>query len=128
MRRPQTQQCGSPAVAVRLERDDDAPVQRTRRREHGRNLSWMMAVVVDNQDAVRFAAQLEPALGAAKLAQTGGDAVEWDLELQAHGHRRQRVEQVVPPLGLRIYIGHIRTGETKGGGDRSRRLIWSQSE
>ena len=81
---------------MRLERDDDPPVERARRVEHRRNLGRMMAVVVDDQNAARLAAHLEAPLGAAELGEPGRDPVERQAELQADGHRGQRVLQVVP--------------------------------
>ena len=54
-----------------------------------------MAVVVDDQDAVRLAAHVEAPFGAAELLQAGGDAIERQPELEADGDRRQRVQQVV---------------------------------
>ena len=56
----------------------------------------MVAVVVDDEDAVRLAAHLEAPLGAAELPQAGRDALERQPELEADGDRRQRVLQVVP--------------------------------
>ena len=85
-----------PRVAVRLERDDDAAVERARRREHRRDLGRVMAVVVDDQNAVRLAAHLEAPLGAAELLQARGDPLERQAELQADRDGGQRVLQVVP--------------------------------
>ena len=56
------------AVAVRLEHDDDPPVDAgARRGNHGGNLGRVMAVVVDDHHAVLFAEPLESALGALEL-------------------------------------------------------------
>ncbi len=88
-------------VAVRLERDHDA---RRRRRpgggEHGRDLGRMVAVVVDHRDAVDHATHLEAALGAGELLERAGDDIEGDAELEAHRHRRQRVQH-------RVAAGHL---------------------
>ena len=61
---------------VRLKGDDDAAGSACGGIEHGADFRRMVTVVVDDEDAARFAADLEPALGAAKLAQTVGDPLE----------------------------------------------------
>ena len=57
----------------------------------------MVTVVVDDQDAVRLAADLESALGAAEIAQAVGDPFERQPEFEADRDGRQRVLQVVTP-------------------------------
>ena len=74
-----------PREAMRLKRHDDAAIQRARRREHRGDLGRMMAVVVDDQNAVRLAAHLEPPLGAAELAEPGGNLLERQAELEPDG-------------------------------------------
>ena len=69
-------------IAVRLERHDQPPVQRARRGEHRGDLGRMVAVVVDDQDAVRLAAHFEPPLGAAEFRQARRDSIERQTELQ----------------------------------------------
>ena len=91
--------------AVRLKRDDDAAVQRARRGQHRRDLGRMMAVVVDDENAARLAADLEPALGAAELAQAGGDPLERHAELQPDRDGGERVQQVVPPRHVQRRAG-----------------------
>ena len=84
-----------PRVPVRLKGDDDSPPQRPRRREHGGDFGRVMSVVVDDENAVRLAAHVEPPFDAAELRQPGRDAFERQSELQADRDRRQRVLQVV---------------------------------
>ena len=62
------QQIARARVAMRLEDDDDAAVEAgAGRGDDGGNLGRVMAVVVDDHHAARFAAQLEAALGAAEI-------------------------------------------------------------
>ena len=80
---------------MRLEGDDEAALHRPRRGEHGGDLGRMVAVVVDDQDAVGLAANFEAPFGAAELAKAGGDLRERQAQLEPDRDGRQRVLQVV---------------------------------
>ena len=81
---------------MRLKCDHDAPPERARGGQDRRDLRRVMAVVVDHEDAVGLAADIEAPLRAAEILQSRGDAVEREAQLHADRHRRQRVQQVVP--------------------------------
>ena len=51
---------------MRLKCHDDPAIERARRSHHRRDFGWMMAVVVDHDNAARFPAHFKPALGAAE--------------------------------------------------------------
>ncbi len=89
-------QRGGARVAMRLKGDHDAPPERARRRQHRRDLGRVMAVVVDHEDPVRLAADVEAPLRAAEVLEAGRDAIERQPQLHADRHRCQRVQQVVP--------------------------------
>ena len=84
-----------PRVAVRLKSDNDPPAERPRGAEYRSNLGRMMAVVVNHENAVRFAAHLEPPLDSTEIGQARRNALERQVELQPNGDGRQRVLQVV---------------------------------
>ncbi len=67
----------------------------TRGGEHRRNLGGVMAVVVDDADASRLAAQLIAALDSAEVGERRRDPVEGDAKLDADRNRRQGVLEVV---------------------------------
>src|SRR5262245_15205872 len=81
---------------MRLEGDDDAAVELLGGREHGRDLCGVMSVVVDDENAVRLAAEFEAPLGAAELREPGRDPLVRQPQLESHSNSRQRVLQVVP--------------------------------
>ena len=86
---------------MRLERHDDPPIERAGGVQNGCDLRWVMAVVVDNQDAVRFATNLEAPLGATEGAEPRRHLVEGQPELGPDRNRRERVLQVVPARYLK---------------------------
>ena len=86
---------------MRLKRNDDAAAEGACGGQHRRDLRRMMAVVVDDEDAAGFAADVEAPLRAAELFQSRGHAIERKTELHADGHGGQRVQQVVPPRHVR---------------------------
>src|SRR5207248_5185098 len=90
-------QRGRSGEPMRLECDDDAPFQRARGVEHGGNLRRMMSVVVDDEHAVRLAADLEAPLAAAGLPQAARDSIARQTELEANGDGRRRGGETVPP-------------------------------
>jgi hypothetical protein len=57
---------------VRLKRDDRPAPQRSRCGEDCCNLSWMMAVIVNDQNAAWFAPNVESPLGASEVPKTCG--------------------------------------------------------
>src|SRR4029077_12081676 len=79
---------------------DQPPPEAPRRGQRGGNLRWMMAVVVDDENVVRLAANLESAFHAAKDLQPGPDAFERQPDLEADGHSREGVLQIVPARHL----------------------------
>ncbi len=81
---------------MRLKHDDDPPVERARGGDDRGNLRRMVTVVVHDEDAVRLAADVEAALGAAEVLQSCGDAIERQAQFHPDGDGRQRVLQVVP--------------------------------
>ena len=104
---------------MRLKRHDDAAPERPRRRENRGDLGRMMAVVVDDQDAVRLAAHFEAPLGAAKLSQAGGDLIERQPELEADRHGGERVCRLWRP-GTFSVSDRGCTGDAAGIAARSR--------
>ena len=84
-------------VGVRLPNGPDAAsgVTGTGRGQRCADLGWMMGVVVNDDDPVRFAADLEPASRTRKLAQGLGAVFQRKAEQAGHGQRGQRVEDIV---------------------------------
>ena len=83
--------------AVRLEQHQraaraGAAAQRLERRA---DLGRVVAVVVDHQHAARLAAHLEAAVDAGEGREPLLDRLEGQLEVEAHGHRGERVRHVV---------------------------------
>ena len=82
---------------VRLKHDPHVAVsRRTRRAQHRRDLGGMVRIVVDDPDAVTFAAQLEAAACTGELGQCrrGLGHIDSGKRVQA-GDRRRGVEGVV---------------------------------
>ena len=95
-----------PRVAVRLHHGDDLALGRfARRLQHRRDLDRMMAVVVDDGDAVPFAGAGEAPLDAAESRQRLADAFVGDAEFVRDRDRRGGVERVVPPRHRQRQIG-----------------------
>ena len=101
-------QLAGASVAVRLEHDDDAPVDAgAGGGDDGGDLGRVMTVVVYDHDAVFFPEALESPLGALELRQRGGDGREGDADLEADGHGRERVQQVVPARHLQAQLAQF---------------------
>ncbi len=101
-------QVARPRIAMRLERDHQARGPgRARGGHHRRDLRRVVTVVVHHGDAVDDADVLEATLGAAKVGQGLGDALERDLQLEADGHGGQGVQHRVP-------AGHLQGERTEG--------------
>ncbi len=102
------QQLAGPGVAMRLEHDDDAPVDAgARRGEDGGDLGRVMTVVVHDHHAVFLPEPLESPLGALELRERSRNRVERNADLEADGHRRQRVQQVVPARHLQPQLAEL---------------------
>ena len=83
-------------VAVRLEGDEDAARHAgAGGGEDGGDFGRVVAVVVDDHDAVGFAENVEAAFGAFEFGERAGDTVERDAQLEADGDGGEGVEQVV---------------------------------
>ena len=82
-------------VAVRLEQHQHPPAEGARRGQRRRHLGGVVAVVVHHPHAARLAARLEAPAHAGEVLERAGDVREGDLDLEAHRHRRQRVQHAV---------------------------------
>jgi hypothetical protein len=72
------------------------------RSQNGGNLSRVMAVVVDNEDAVPLTADVKPTVRTLKRGKSSGDAIEREVQLQADGHRRESVSQIVDTRHMQL--------------------------
>ena len=86
--------------AMRLKGDDNPSPERTGGLEHRGDLGRVVSVVVDDEDAVRLAANVEPPLRAAKVPEAGRGLLEGHAQFRGDGDRGQRVLQVVPARHL----------------------------
>ena len=77
--------------------------------EGGANFRGMVAVVVDDGDAVDDAFCLEAAIDPAEVAQAFDDVVLGDFELHRDGDRGSRVQNIVQP-------GHLQRERAHDGG------------
>jgi hypothetical protein len=95
------QQVAGARVAVRLEREHDAPPRPALadRLERRGDLGRVMTVVVDQRDAAdrqhELGEHLQAAIDALEAGERLLDRRVRDLELGRHGDRRQRIEHVV---------------------------------
>src|SRR6266571_6308646 len=97
---------------MRLKQRHHSPSRRPRRRQRSLDLSWMMAVIIDDQHAVSLALDLEPSLGPAKLGEHPGDLFEIDSQIEPDCHRRQSVLNVVSPRYCELDPAHLLTERT----------------
>ena len=87
-----------PREAMRLHHGDDLAIGRfARRPQHGRDLDRVMAVVVDDGDAVPFAGLGEAPLDATEACQRLTDRFVGNAQRMRHRDRRRGVQRVVPP-------------------------------
>ena len=70
--------------------------------ERGANFSGMVAVVVDHRDASRRSALLEAAIDTAKIGESLGNLFRLDSKLPRDGHRRSRVQYIVPARNMQL--------------------------
>src|SRR5210317_61778 len=90
-------QCLGPAVSMRLEHRDDAPVPPGTGRRQGRlDFDRMMAVVINNHDPLRLALDLKPAPDTAEVLEDLGDRRELHIQLHSDSNRSQGIQNVVP--------------------------------
>src|SRR2546423_13828116 len=59
------------------------------------NLSWMVAVVIDDRDSTRYAAQLEAAVHSAEVFERFPNLRNRDVQTNADSNRSGRVQHVV---------------------------------
>src|SRR4029079_12820634 len=87
----------SARITMRLEDNNRSPPAGTIfcRLERGKDLGRMMAVIIDNGDAVDLTLELEPSVGVLELRKSIGDHREWYFELKRNSRRRQRVIHIV---------------------------------
>ncbi len=92
------EQRGEPRVAMRLHHGDDlAGRGLARRAQHRLDLDGMVAVVVDDRDAVPFAGAGETPAHAAEILQRLADHRVGDAELMRDRDRRGGIERIVAP-------------------------------
>src|SRR3954464_15062813 len=68
-----------------------------------------MAIVVDDQYAVRFTKELKPPLGSLERLERSCRFLEWHSNFKRHRYRRKRIEQVVTPRNSQPQVakGHV---------------------
>src|SRR5262249_34044964 len=98
---------GSSGVPVRLKGHDHSPSERLRGGEDGGDLRGVMAVVVDDQDAVGLAAYVESPFHSAEFRQTCGDPFERQTQLETDRNGGKSVLQVVT-------TGHVQDDRAEG--------------
>ena len=81
---------------MRLHDGDHAPADdRPRRLQHRGDLDRMVAVIIDDRDAVPFAGLGEAAADAAEVAQGGAHHLVAQAQLLGDGDRGQRILHIV---------------------------------
>jgi len=105
-----------PCVAVRLEHRDDPAlrIRGVRRVEKRAELGRMMSVVVDDDDAVRFALDLEPPPDALELGEPLPDPLRGHVEFAPHRGGGERVVHVVQPRHVERDLPQVQKGMSSG--------------